>query len=49
MDELQRRGGPLGLPFLKILLGMFVKNTSLKKSFGKMYVRQASDHIFLFS
>jgi hypothetical protein len=33
VDELQRRGGPLGLPFLKILLRMFANNTSLTNSF----------------
>jgi hypothetical protein len=36
------------LPFIKILLGMFIKNTSSTKSFGKMYVGKVDDH-FLFA
>jgi hypothetical protein len=44
MDKLQGRGGPPSLPFLKLLLRMFVKNTSLTNSFGKLYVEQAFDH-----
>ena len=48
VDGIQRRGGPMDLPFLKLLLGMFSKNASLKNSFGEIYVEQVSDHI-LFS
>jgi hypothetical protein len=45
VNELQRRGGPPGLPFLKLLLRMFAKNASLKKSFWKVYVGKVGDHI----
>jgi hypothetical protein len=45
VDELQRRGGPPSLPFLILLLGMFSKNTSLKNSFGKLYMRKVGNHI----
>jgi hypothetical protein len=48
MDEIQRRENPPSLPFIKRLLGMFVKNTSLKNSFGKQYVGKVGDH-FLFA
>jgi hypothetical protein len=47
IDEFQRRGGPPGLPFLKLLLKMFSKNASLTNSFGKVYVGKASDYILL--
>jgi hypothetical protein len=48
MDDLQRRTNPPSLPFLKCLLRMFVKNTSLKKYFGKQYVGKFGDH-FMFA
>jgi hypothetical protein len=44
VDKAQGRGGPPSLPFLKLLLRMFSKNTSLKKSYIKVYVEQAFDH-----
>ena len=47
MDEIQGRGGALSLPFFKILLRMFAKNTSLTNSFGKMNVGKVNDHSLL--